>query len=307
MRKAVDGAQAGAPMPDVEDASITVPADVGDVRVSIMRPSGATGQLPTVLYMHGGGWILGSVHSHGRLAGELAVAADAAVVFIDYALAPEARYPVQLEQCYAVARWVCEQGDGHGLDPSRIAVAGDSAGGNMATVLCIMAKQRGDMTFVQQSMLPDGGRADQPRRRAIGCSRTTRTATRERWNGSGAPRSERISPQSTVSPLRAKREELEGCHPLVIVGKTTFSGTKAKRMRQSCAARMCRQRVSISTVRCDFMMLNALRDTNNARSDGLAASALRRAFGADQVSYRDIPNSRWPLALPIARHARGAG
>ena len=125
---------------------------IGDVRVLVITPRGAEAQLPVVLYMHGGGWILGSALSHGRLAGELSVAADAAVAFIDYSLAPEARYPVQIEQCYAVARWVTEQGESHGLDPSRIAVAGDSAGGNMATVLCIMAKRRGDLNFVQQSM-----------------------------------------------------------------------------------------------------------------------------------------------------------
>ena len=87
VRQAVDGAQAGAPMPDVEEAWVTVPAEVGDVRVLIITPRGAEAQLPVVLYMHGGGWILGSALSHGRLAGELAVAADAAVAFIDYALA----------------------------------------------------------------------------------------------------------------------------------------------------------------------------------------------------------------------------
>ena len=151
-RKAIDDAQAGAAMPDVDEAWVTVPADVGDVRALIIKPRGVKAPLPAVLYMHGGGWIFGSVHSHGRLARELAVAADSAVVFIDYALAPEARYPVQIEQCYAVARWVGEQGQDHGLDASRIAVAGDSAGGNMATVLCILAKQRGDVSFVQQSM-----------------------------------------------------------------------------------------------------------------------------------------------------------
>src|SRR3954469_19448894 len=139
VRKAVDGAQAGVPMPDVDDGWITVPAEVGDVRVLLIKPRRVDGQLPVVLYMHGGGWIFGSASTHGRLAAELAVASAAAVAFIDYTLAPEAKYPVQIEQCYGVARWVREHGDTHGLDSSRIAVAGDSAGGNMATVLCLMA------------------------------------------------------------------------------------------------------------------------------------------------------------------------
>ena len=121
VRKAVDGAQADdtIPMPDVEEAWFTVPAEVGDVRFLIIKPRPAEAQLPVVLYMHGGGWVLGSAASHGRLARELAVAADAAVVFVDYTLAPEARYPVQVEQCYAVARWVTAHGASHGLDPSR--------------------------------------------------------------------------------------------------------------------------------------------------------------------------------------------
>src|SRR2546423_7597097 len=150
VRKAVDGAQAGVPMPDVDETWIAVPAEVGDVRVLLIKPRGVDERLPVVLYMHGGGWVFGSASSHGRLAAELAVASRAVVAFIEYTLAPEAKYPVQIEQCYAVAQWITEQGDAHGLDSSRIAVAGDSAGGNMATVLCLLAKQRGATTFVQQ-------------------------------------------------------------------------------------------------------------------------------------------------------------
>lgn len=79
VRKAVDGAQAGVPMPDVDETWITVPAEAGDVSVLLIKPRGAEAQLPVVLYMRGGGGILGSASSHGRLAAELAVAADAAV------------------------------------------------------------------------------------------------------------------------------------------------------------------------------------------------------------------------------------
>src|SRR5436190_21216595 len=81
VRNAVDGAQAGVPMPDVDEAWVTVPAEVGDVRVLIIKPSSAAAPLPVVLYMHGGGWIFGSAGSHGRLAADLAVAAGAAVGF----------------------------------------------------------------------------------------------------------------------------------------------------------------------------------------------------------------------------------
>jgi len=129
-RRAIDASQADAPKPDVDETWVIVPAEVGDVRVLVIKPRGAEQQLPSVLYLHGGGWVFGSAGSHGRLAAELAVASGAAVLFVEYALAPDARYPMQVEQCYAVARWIAEEGPGHGLDAARIAVAGDSAGGD---------------------------------------------------------------------------------------------------------------------------------------------------------------------------------
>jgi acetyl esterase len=287
VRTAVDGAQAGAPVPDVEEAWITLPADVGDVRVSIMRPRGATGRLPTVLYMHGGGWILGSVHSHGRLAGELAAGAHAAVVFIDYALAPEARYPVQIEQCYAVARWVGGQGDGHGLDGSRIAVAGDSAGGNMATVLCILAKQRGDVTFVQQSMyypMTDAlTNEDSESYRLFEDGPYGDAKTMEWFWSSYLPEGD-LRRESAVSPLRATREELQGLPPaLVIVDENDILRDQgeayAAKLRDADVPTAC---VRFNGTLHDFMMLSALRDTETTRAAmDLAASALRRAFRTD--------------------------
>jgi acetyl esterase len=217
-RKAIDDAQADGtvPMPDVEEAWVTVPADVGDVRALIIKPRNAEGQLPVVLYMHGGGWIFGSVRSHGRLAAQLAVAADAAVVFIDYALAPEARYPVQIEQCYAVARWVTEQGESRGLDASRIAVAGDLAGGNMATVLCIMAKQRGDVNFVQQSMyypMTDALTNEDSESYRLFKDGPYGTAATMDWFWSSCLPEQDLRLESTVSPLRATLEELRGLPP----------------------------------------------------------------------------------------------
>ena len=87
----------------VDDRWTTVPADVGDVRVRIVRPADAVGALPVILYMHGGGWVLGNADTHDRLVRELAVGAGAAVVFVDYDRSPEAHYPVAIEQGYATA------------------------------------------------------------------------------------------------------------------------------------------------------------------------------------------------------------
>src|SRR3954470_9196490 len=94
----------------VADRWITLPADVGDVRVRIVRPPDAAGRLPVILYMHGGGWVLGNAGTHDRLVRELAVGTGAAVVFVDYDRSPEARYPVAIEQGYATARWIVREG-----------------------------------------------------------------------------------------------------------------------------------------------------------------------------------------------------
>ena len=152
-RKVLDDVQA-APIDKlpVKDRWITVPAEVGDVRVRIVRPPDAVGTLPVILYMHGGGWVLGNADTHDRLVRELADGTEAAVVFVEYDRSPEAHYPVAIEQGYATAQWIVREGDANQLDPERIAVAGDSVGGNMTAALALMANERGDVRFVQQSM-----------------------------------------------------------------------------------------------------------------------------------------------------------
>lgn len=129
-RKLLDDVQA-APiaLPDVSDEWITVPAEVGDVQVRIVKPAGSTGTLPVVLYVHGGGWVLGDAGTHDRLVRDLATGVEAAVVFVEYDRSPEAHHPVAIEQVYATARWLRDHGTEMGLDASRLAIAGDSVGG----------------------------------------------------------------------------------------------------------------------------------------------------------------------------------
>jgi acetyl esterase len=114
----------------------------GRTPVRVVRPAGATGTLPVVIYVHGGGWVLNDKETHDRLVRELAVGANAVIVFVDYDRSPESRYPTAIEQSYAVAKYVAEHADEFGADVSRMAVAGDSVGGNMATAVALMAKER---------------------------------------------------------------------------------------------------------------------------------------------------------------------
>jgi len=211
-RKVLDDLQA-APIdkPDVDEKWVTVPAEVGDVRVRIVKPVGATGVLPTVLYVHGGGWVLGNAGTHDRLIRELAVGVNAAIVFVEYDRSPEARYPVAIEQAYATAQWITREGLSEGLDGTRLAVAGDSVGGNMTAALAILANQRGDVTFVHQSMyypVTDAAQdTDSYREFADGPFLLAKSMA---WFWDAYCPDESKRQEITASPLRATLDELAG-------------------------------------------------------------------------------------------------
>jgi acetyl esterase len=143
-RKALDSAQStpgNLPPADISHRALHV-GPTGKVTVRIVRPKGVTGKLPAVVYLHGGGWVLGDESTHDRLVRQIANGAHAAVIFVDYTPSPEARFPIAIEQAYAATQWVAKHGGDINVDGSRIAVAGDSVGGNMAAAVTLMAKER---------------------------------------------------------------------------------------------------------------------------------------------------------------------
>lgn len=285
-RKVLDDIQS-APidkLPVAEDKWITVPAEVGDVRVRIIKPEGATGLLPVILYIHGGGWILGNSGTHDRLIRELANGARAALVFVEYDRSPEAHYPVAIEQAYATAQWITKNGAGEGLDAGRMAIAGDSVGGNMTAAVAIMAKQRGDVRFVHQSLyypVTDAAQdTDSYREFADGPFLTARGMAWF-WDayipGDGAQRKE-----ITASPLRASLEELEGLPPaLVIVDQNDVLRDEG----EAYAAKLTQAGVPTASVRYngiihDFMMLNPVRSSQaTTAAIEQAVQVLRKALG----------------------------
>jgi acetyl esterase len=129
----------GEPVDAAED--VAIPVDGGDIPARLYRPSG--GVLPGILYMHGGGWLLGSVESHDAVARALANAAGATVLSIGYRRGPESRFPTAAEDSYASLLWLRDNADRLGVDAEALAVAGDSAGGNLATVVALLARDRG--------------------------------------------------------------------------------------------------------------------------------------------------------------------
>ncbi|MER5713819.1 alpha/beta hydrolase [Streptomyces sp. NPDC002132] len=267
---------------DVDSEWITVPADVGDVRARIVRPRGAAAPLPVVLYMHGGGWILGNADTHDRLVRELADGAQAAVVFVEYTRSPEAHYPVAIEQGYATAQWIVREGAAHGLDPDRMAVAGDSVGGNMTAALTLLAKERGDVRFVHQSMYYPVTDAEMNTRSYADLATgyfLTAQAMEWFWNAYIPDRAQRS--EITASPLKATLDQLAGLPPAFLV---VDEADVLRDEGEAYAAKLRAAGVDITTVRYDgithdFMMLNPLSDTHATRAAvAQAVTVLRDAL-----------------------------
>jgi acetyl esterase len=127
-----------APVALVRD--LTAPGPAGPIRLRLYRGPAGEGPLPALVYMHGGGWVIGDIDSHDGVCRALALAAGCAVVSVDYRLAPEHPFPAAVDDSAAAYAWVVEQAAALGIDPARIAVGGDSAGGNLAAVLAIMGR-----------------------------------------------------------------------------------------------------------------------------------------------------------------------
>lgn len=125
----------------VEDRVLNV-GPKGRTNIRLYRPAAARGALPAVVYTHGGGWVLGDRETHDRLVRELTVGANAVVVFVDYDRSPESHYPVAVEESYEVLKYVAQHPNEFGADASRIAIAGDSVGGNMTAAIALLAKER---------------------------------------------------------------------------------------------------------------------------------------------------------------------
>ncbi|MFE7229022.1 alpha/beta hydrolase, partial [Nocardioides sp. NPDC057577] len=220
-RKAVDEVQSGdgVAKPEIDEEWITVKGGpTGDVRARIVKPAGATGTLPVILYIHGAGWVFGNAHTHDRLVRELAVGAGAAVVFPEYDLSPEARYPVAVEQNYAVARWIVQDGATKQLDGARLAVAGDSVGGNMTAALTLMAKQRGDVALKHQVLfypVTDASFDTGSYRQFATGYFLRRDGMQWFWDQYTTDEAERA--QITASPLRATTEQLSGLPAALVI------------------------------------------------------------------------------------------
>lgn len=270
-RKVLRGAQAGPvrePAIDRQDRVLPI-GPKGQTRVSIIRPHGAKGRLPVVMYFHGAGWVMGDLATHDRLVRDIAVGAHAAVVFVDYDHSPESRYPVAIEEDYAATRYVVAHAQALDVDATRLAVAGDSVGGNMATVVALLAKERhGPAIRVQLLYYPvtDANFDDGSYQAFANGPWLTRNAMKWFWDAYLPDAAQRRDPH--VSPLQATPGQLAGLPDALVI---TDENDVLRDEGEAYARKLSEAGVRVTSTRYngtihDFVMLNALGGTPAARA-----------------------------------------
>jgi acetyl esterase len=270
-RQVLEDAQATAKVTklpaDVEDKVLPV-GPTGEVSVRIYRPKGAKWPLPVVMYFHGGGWILGSKDTHDRLLRDLVNGTNAAFVFVNYTPSPEAQFPVPIEQAYAATKYIAEHGDELGFDTSRLAVAGDSVGGNMVAVVTQIAKERKGPAIRYQVLfypVTDSSLSQKTYEEFADGPWLSRAAMKWFWDAYAPNKADRK--KTTASPLSATIEQLKSLPPaLIVVDENDILRDEGEEY----ARKLIQAGVDVTAMRVlatvhDFAMLNALADTPATR------------------------------------------
>jgi acetyl esterase/lipase len=272
-RAVLSGLQANLPVQkltaDIENR--TIPGhDAKEITISIVRPQkGKNEVLPVVVYFHGGGWVLGGFDTHERLVREISNKANVVVVFVNYTLSPEAKYPTAIEQAYSATKWVAENGQIINVDSSRLAIAGDSVGGNMAAVVALLAKERGGPAIKFQLLFYPVTDANFDTESYLKYRENywlTREAMKWFWNNYVTDQRDLKDPK--ISPLQASIEQLKGLPPaLVINGEQDVLRDEG----EAYALKLLQADVPVTAVRYhgtihDFVMLNPISEDTSPRA-----------------------------------------
>ena len=269
------------PFPDV--AAVVdhrVPVSGGEITVRAYSPDGP-GPHPALVYYHGGGWVIGDLYTHDGLCRSITNAARCAVLSVDYRLAPESKYPVAVEDSYAALLWIVANAERLGIDPRRIAVGGDSAGGNLATVIALMARDRKGPRLALQVLIYPVTDHDLDtrsyRENATGYV-LTREGMRWFWNHYLAREAQGREPYA--SPLRAA--SLAGLPPALVI---TAEYDPLCDEGEAYAARLRDAGVPVTLTRYPGMFHGFVRMTNILDKARTAldeiASSVQKAFAAD--------------------------
>lgn len=267
-------------MSGVNTTEQTITQDGQTAKIYIMKPERLTGKPGVLLFIHGGVWIVGNFQNHQRLLRDLVVGSGQVGVFVEYTSLPEARFPTQLDQSYAVLKWVAAHAEEFGADGSRIAVAGNSVGGNMTAALTLMAKDRGGPKIAFQALLIPATDAsvDTSSYGEYGDDRfLSRAFMKYGWDLYAPDAETRNNPY--VSPLRASLDQLKGLPPALVI---TAENDPLRDEGEAYARKLKEAGVSVDAVRYngtihDFVLLNALRDMPSTETAIQQASAGIRA------------------------------
>lgn len=251
------------------------------VSIKIVRPKHtSTTKLPVILYTHGAGWVFGNANTHDRLIRELAVGSNAAVVFTNYSLSPEARYPTAIEEVYTVLEWIAEKGADYYFDSNNISVAGDSVGGNMSAAITLMAKERKGPVINKQLLfypVTDAAFETESYHQFAEGYFLRRDGMQWFWDQYTTNEEERA--EITASPLRASKEQLSELPKALII---TAEADVLRDEGEAYANRLREAGVDVTAARFggiihDFVMLHALAHTEAAKGALLLANAWLKA------------------------------
>ncbi len=275
------GAGQGEPVGEVTD--LTIPGPGGELPVRVYRPDGDGGRWPVLVYFFGGGWTLGSLETGDGVCRRLTNAARCVTVAVEYRLAPEHKFPAAVHDCYAGTAWVTANAADLGVDAARLAVGGDSAGGNLAAATALLARDRGGPALAHQLLVyPNTDyQADTPSMRQVTGERFFNpNSVRWYWRHYLASPQDGASP--LASPLRAA--DLSGLPPATVI---TAEYDPLRDEGELYAARLRDAGVPVDLTRYAGMMHGFF--TMSAVLDGArlamahAADRLRAAFGPPQV------------------------
>ena len=268
-RQVLVNAQKGAKLLPADVSEKTITVDGKPLVLNIVRPAGARGVLPAFVFVHGGGWILGDFPTHERFVRDLVAGSGAVAVFVNYTPSPEARYPVAIQEIYGATQWVAEHGAEIGVDGKRLAIAGNSVGGNMATVVALMARERGTPALRSQVLFwPvtnasfENASYDQYAEGHF----LTKGMMQWFWNAYTTDPAQRQDIHA--SPLRATPEQLKGLPPALV---QTAEKDVLRDEGEAYARKLDAAGVPVVSVRYngmihDFGLLNALADVPATRA-----------------------------------------
>ena len=239
----------------------TITQDGQTVKIHVMTPERVSGKPGVLLFIHGGVWIVGNFQNHQRLLRDLVVGSGQVGVFVEYTSLPAARFPTQLDQCYAVLKWVAAHAGEFGADGRRIAVAGNSVGGNMTAALALMAKDRGGPKISYQVLMIPATDAtvDTESYHEYGTERfLARAFMKYGWDLYAPDAATRNNPY--VSPLRAGLQQLRGLPPALVI---TAENDPLRDEGEAYARKLKEADVSVIATRYngmihDFVLLNGI-------------------------------------------------